>query len=167
MKFTVTPKEMLDALVRKHRENAMLVREVNGEAEERVVAYYDVYPDNVSLASAMIKLTPPIVMVAWNGSTPARQGESTIWAHQITTYFRPGGDVEEPELSLGRMTMALLDGKIGDTGQPLIYQAHDSWFENMPRRFVEILELFPIQRAQDPQGIDYFECPMVIGAYDI
>lgn len=157
MRAFVEPVDLQDAWVAKLRAIPELVMEMNGDPG-RINAYYDVYPDNVSLSAALYKLQAPGLVVAWAGMTPAQFGQVDRWSHQITLYWRTGGDVVHPQRSTGRVVVALLGGKVGDTGHPLIEQHPDSW---IPGFNLECPQIFPVQRQQDAEGLDIWETPIL------
>ena len=71
----VEPLDLQLALVRKLRSIAPLVAEMNGDPE-RIQPYVDIYPQNVSIGSALYKIAAPMVLAAWQESRPARSAAS-------------------------------------------------------------------------------------------
>lgn len=155
------PVDLQEALVRKLRAIPALVMEMNGQ-QDRIQPYFDVYPQNVNLAAALYQMDAPSLIVTWQGITPARFGATEQWSHQLTLWWRSGGDVDDPRRSMGRIVSAIFTGIVTGTGHPLIGQAPDSWVAGS---FFECPQLFPVQRQQNAEGIDIWECPILLQQY--
>lgn len=158
----ISPIALQQALVAKLRSIPAFVAEFN-EDPTRILSYKDVYPHNGSLAEALYHLAAPGCVVAWQGFGPTSFGQFTQYAHTLSVYLRSGEDVEDPEGSLGRMFMALVDGRVrradGSEGRQIMYEDSGSW---APGVHLETNELFNIQRQQDAEGRDFFEVQIII-----
>ena len=64
-----------------------LVAEMGGDPE-RIYAYHDQYPKNVSLVHAIHEMPAPSIMAVWQGTQPGTFGGVDVWKHQITLFLR-------------------------------------------------------------------------------
>ncbi len=149
----VNPAEILEALVTKLRDISDLVGEVDGD-EERIFAYYDRFPDRVSLDQAITLLEQPAVMVAWMGTDQGARGEITRFRHLFSLFLRAKAETGDPPDGYYRLYRLIVKGvPAGGDGQPLIYSTVHASCD-------PLLDIPPIQRRTDDAGVDYFEISM-------
>ncbi len=147
----VNPSEIVEALVAKLRDIPDLVTEVGGDAQ-RIYAYHDRYPDNVSLDAAKYQMTGPAVMVAWTGTRLGSRGDFTAWKHEFSISLRAKKETNNPPDGYYKLYRLITKGvPVNGDGQPLIYttvhESCDPLDDGIP----------PIQRQTDAAGVDYFE----------
>jgi len=83
------PEILLDAVVDKLRSIEGLADSMEGDLD-RIFAYKDAYPQEPSLARAVVALKPPAVMVAHIGSEFAPPGTpGSFWTHRFQMFLRP------------------------------------------------------------------------------
>ncbi len=139
--------EIVDGLVALLRDISDLVALLNGE-DDRIYAYHDAWPTNVSLAAAVTRMPAPAIMVAWDGAGPVSFGGGTAWAHRIKCYLRIG----EPTNGLPTyftLFRAIVKGVPNSTGEALEHsQVHASCWP---------MEVPEFSRQTDAEGVDYCE----------
>ena len=148
----IDPSEIITNLVAMLRDIPELVIEMGGDAE-RIYAYHDQYPKNVSLVHAIHAMPAPAIMAVWQGTHPGSFGGMDVWKHAITLFLRAqetvAGDPPTPYYLLFRL---LTKGVPTDTGQPMLNATvHSSCYP---------MDLPSIQRQTDAEGLDYFEVPL-------
>ena len=78
---------LVDNLVAMLRDIPGLVEEMGGDPE-RIYAYHDQYPKQVSLAHAIHQMPAPSIMAVWQGTAPGSFGGFDVWKHQVTLFLR-------------------------------------------------------------------------------
>jgi hypothetical protein len=128
-----------------------LVTEVGGDPE-RIYAYHDQYPHNVSLAHALHAMPAPSIMAVWQGTGPGSFGGFDVWKHQVTLFLRARQTVDG-DLPMPYYRMFRLITKGVPTGSDVPMQnvtVHPSCYP---------MDLPSIQRQTDAEALDYFEVP--------
>jgi len=145
----INPAEITNSLVSLLREIPELVAEVVGDPE-RIFAYHDLYPKRVSLELAKYQMPAPGVMVAWQGTVPGSFGGFEVWKHEFSIFLRAGEQFEDdPPTGYYRLFRLITKGVPTSNGQPLLNATvHPSCHP---------MEVPPIRRQTDQEGIDYFE----------
>src|SRR5690242_9504292 len=91
----IDPSEIVTSLVAMLRDVPDLIAEMGDDAE-RIYAYHDQYPKNVSLVHAIHAMPAPSIMAVWQGTQPGSFGGMDVWKHQVTLFLRAketfGGD---------------------------------------------------------------------------
>jgi hypothetical protein len=150
----VNPAEIIDSLVDLLRDIPELVQEMGGD-EQRIFAYHDRYPKNVSLEMAKYQMPAPSVMIAWQGVRLGSRGGFNAWKHDLSISLRAKEETSDPPDGYYRLYRLVTKGvpaTIGD-GQPMIYATVHPSCEPMD-------DIPPIQRQTDAMGVDYFEISM-------
>ncbi len=145
----INPSELVDNLVAALRDIPELVAELGGDVE-RIYAYHDSYPQNVSLAHAIHQMPAPSIMAAWQGTAPGSFGGMDVWKHQVTLFLRAGAT--EDVTPYYRLVRWITKGKPTTAGAEMLNATiHPSCYP---------MDLPSIQRQTDAEGLDYFEAPM-------
>lgn len=144
--------QLVDNLVSVLRDIPELVEEMGGDPE-RIFAYHDQYPKQVSLAHAIHTMPAPSIMVVWQGTGPGAFGGFDVWKHQVTLYLRARetaeGDAPAPYY---RMFRLITKGVPAASGVAMnLVTVHPSCYP---------MDLPSIQRQTDAEGVDYFEVPV-------
>ena len=139
--------EIVNNLVTMLRDVPDLVTAVGSDAN-RIFAYHDSYPKNVSLAHALHQMPSPSIMVAWQGTQPGAFGGVDVWRHQIALFLRA-----KEESTVGtayyKLFRLIVKGVPAATGIALENATvHSSCYA---------MDLPSIQRQTDAEGLDYFE----------
>jgi hypothetical protein len=147
----INPSEIAINLVDLLRSIPELVAEM-GDAE-RIFAYHDRYPQNISLSLAIYRMPAPSIMVAWQGSGIGSFGIAGAWKHRFSIYVRAGENLEDdPPTGYYRLARLILKGVPTGSPQPLLYtMVHPSCHAMEPGDFA---------RQTDAEGVDYFELPV-------
>jgi hypothetical protein len=148
----IDPSEIITNLVAMLREVPDLVAEMGGDFE-RIYAYHDQYPKNVSLVHAIHQMPAPSIMAVWQGTQPGSFGGVDVWKHQVTLFLRAketfGGD---PPTAYYRLFRLITKGVPAGSDVPMVnVTVHPSCYP---------MDLPLIQRQTDAEGLDYFEVPL-------
>ena len=149
----IDPSEIVTNLVAMLRDVPDLVAEMGGDAE-RIYAYHDQYPKNVSLVHAIHAMPAPSIMAVWQGTQPGSFGGMDVWKHQVTLFLRAretfGGDPPTAYYRLFRLiTKGVPDcGRRRRCSTPPSTPPATRW------------TCRSIQRQTDAEGLDYFEVPL-------
>jgi hypothetical protein len=146
----INPSEIVDALVELLRDIPDLVALMGGD-DERIYAYHDLYPKNVSIDAAKALALSPSVMVAWTGSNPGTYGPGEAWKHSISITLRAQCEDEfEAKAAYYSLFRQITKGEPSSLdGVPLAYATvHTS---------CNPMDTPTINRQVDAAGIDYFE----------
>ena len=141
--------EITNSLVRLLREIPELVAEVSGDPE-RIFAYHDRYPKNVSLELAKYQMPAPGIMVAWQGTVPGSFGGFEVWKHEFSIFLRAGEQFEDdPPTGYYRLFRLITKGVPTSGSLPISNTTvHPSCHP---------MEVADWSRQTDAEGIDYFE----------
>jgi hypothetical protein len=146
----IDPSEIVNNLVAALQDIPELVSELGGDPE-RIYAYHDSYPKNISLAHAIHSMPAPALMAAWQGTASGALGGMDVWKHQITLFLRA-----KPEDWVGssyyRLFRLITKGVPVSAGVPMENATvHPSCYAmDQPR----------IERQTDAEALDYFEVPL-------
>lgn len=148
----IDPSEIITNLVAMLRDIPDLVGDMDGDGD-RIYAYHDQYPKNVSLVHAMHAMPAPSVMAVWQGTQPGSFGGVDVWKHQVTLFLRAketfAGD---PPTAYYRLFRLITKGVPTAAGVEMINATvHTSCYP---------MDLPSIQRQTDSEGLDYFEVPL-------
>ena len=148
----IDPSEIVTNLVAMLRDVPDLVAEMGGDFE-RIYAYHDQYPKNVSLVHAIHQMPAPSIMAVWQGTQPGSFGGVDVWKHQVTLFLRAketfAGD---PPTAYYRLFRLITKGIPTSAGVEMINATvHTSCYP---------MDLPLIQRQTDAEGLDYFEVPL-------
>ncbi len=148
----VNAAEIVDALVTLLRDIPDLVEEVGGDAE-RIYAYHDIYPKNVSLDAARYQMLSPGVMVAYQATGPGAMGGFEAWQHELSITLRAGEESgDETPAGYYRLFRLIVKGVSTSLGLPMNYVTVHASCQPMDT---------PMMRRQtDANGVDYFEISM-------
>ncbi len=138
---------LVDNLVATLRDIPDLVAEMDGDPE-RIFAYHDSYPANISLTHAIHAAPAPSILVAWIGTSPGSFGGVDAWKHQVNLYLRAG----DTPTAYYRLFRLVTKGVPAASGQPMLNTTiHADCYP---------MDLPLIQRQTDAEGLDYFEVPI-------
>lgn len=142
---------LVDNLVALLREIPELLALVHNDID-RIYAYHDQYPKNVSLVHAVHAMPAPSLMVVWQGVSPGSMSSMDVWRHQVVIYIRSrDADLSESP-GYCQMFRAIVRGVPASSGLPLVNTTvHPSCYP---------MDLPSIQRQTDAEGLDYFEMPL-------
>jgi hypothetical protein len=148
----INASELVNNLVAMLRDIPELVAEMAGDSE-RIYAYHDSYPRNISLTHAIHQMPVPAIMVAWQGTSPGSFAGVDVWKHQVTLFIRaPQVDSEAPPPSYYLLFRLVTKGVPAAAGVPMInVTVHPNCYP---------MDLPLIQRQPDAEGLDYFEVPL-------
>jgi hypothetical protein len=143
---------LVDALVGLLRDIPELVAEMGGDPG-RIYAYHDQYPKRSSVANAIHTMPAPGIMAVWHGITPGSFGSVDVWKHQVTLYLRAPETFDgDPPTAYYRLFRLITKGVPVSAGVPMLnLTIHPSCYP---------MDLPPIQRQTDAEGLDYFEVPI-------
>jgi hypothetical protein len=144
--------ELVDNLVALLRDIPDLIAEMNGDPE-RIFAYHDQYPKRSSLAHATHQMPAPSSMAVWQGTYPGAFGGMDVWKHRVTLFLRARETFEgDPPTGYYRLYRLIKMGVPASVGQPMLnVTVHPSCYA---------MDLPPIERQTDAEGLDYFEVPI-------
>lgn len=146
----INPAEIVDALVDLLRDIPDLVEAV-GDDPERIFAYHDRYPKNVSLDKARYELPSPGIMVAYQGTAPGSFGGFEVWRHEISLTLRAAEEPDkgEPPAGYYQLFRLIVKGIPAGKGVPMNnLTVHPSCHP---------MDTPTMRRQTDAAGIDYFE----------
>jgi hypothetical protein len=148
----VNPAELVDNLVALLRDIPELVTEMNGDPE-RILAYHDQYPKRSSLAHAIHQMPAPSILAVWQGTYPGAFGGMDVWKHRVTLFLRARETFEgDPPTGYYRLYRLIKKGVPASVDQPMLnVTVHPSCYA---------MDLPPIERQTDAEGLDYFEVPI-------
>jgi hypothetical protein len=149
----INPAEIIDALVSLLRDIPELVDEVGGDPE-RIFAYHDRYPRNVSLEMARYEMPSPSVMVAYQGTGPGSFGTSEVWKHEISISLRAREEADEGAAPAGYYRLFRLITK----GVPA--SVNQSLNNATVHASCQPMDTPAMRRQTDAAGVDYFEIAM-------
>jgi len=143
---------LVDNLVTLLRDIPELVTEMDGDAE-RIYAYHDQYPKRASLARAIHEMPAPSIMAVWQGTHPGAFGGVDVWKHQVTLYLRARETFDgDPPTGYYQLFRLITKGVPATADAPMLnVTVHPSCYP---------MDLPPIQRQTDAEGLDYFEVPI-------
>ena len=148
----IDPSEIITNLVAMLRDIPDLVVEMDGDVE-RIYAYHDSYPKNVSLVHAMHAMPAPAIMAVWQGTQPGSFGGVDVWKHQVTLFLRARETVSgDPPTAYYRLFRLITKGIPAAAGVEMLNATVHSSCHPM--------DLPMIQRQTDAEGLDYFEMPL-------
>ena len=117
---------------------------------ERIYAYHDSYPKNVSLVHAMHAMPAPAIMAVWQGTEPGSFGGVDVWKHRVTLFLRARETVSgDPPTAYYRLFRRITKGIPTAAGVEMLNATVHSSCQPM--------DLPMIQRQTDAEGLDYFE----------
>jgi hypothetical protein len=145
----VNPAEIIDSLVELLRKITDLVAEVAND-DQRIFAYHDRYPNNVSLEMARYEMPSPSVMVAYQGTAPGGFGGIEAWRHEFSISLRakdePGYETPDAYYRLFRL---IVKGVPVGESQPM---------ENLTvHSSCNPMDTPTMRRQTDQAGVDFFE----------
>ncbi len=145
----IDPSELITNLVAMLRDVPDLVAEMNGDFE-RIYAYHDQYPKNVSLVHAIHQMPAPSVMAVWQGTQPGLFGGVDVWKHQVTLFLRARETLSgDPPSAYYRLFRLITKGIPAAQGIAMLnVTVHPSCYP---------MDLPMVQRQTDAEGLDYFE----------
>ena len=149
----IDPSEIVTNLVDALRDIEVLVKEM-GDDENRIYAYLDSYPQQVSLVHAIHQMPVPGILVAWQGSAPGSFGGMDVWKHRITLFLRATGTSDSDQSTAYYTLFRLITKGVpasGDGTAMYNHTVHESCYP---------MDLPQIQRQTDAEGLDYFEVPI-------
>ena len=148
----IDPSEIVTNLVVMLRDIQDLVSEMDGDGD-RIFAYHDQYPKNVSLVHAMHAMPAPSIMAVWQGTQPGSFGGVDVWKHQVTLFLRAKETfADDPPTAYYRLFRLITKGVPTAAGVEMINaMVHTSCYP---------MDLPSIQRQTDSEGLDYFEVPL-------
>jgi len=150
----INPAIIVNSLVDLLRHIPDLVAELGGD-EQRIYAYHDRYPKNISLEMAKYQMPAPGIMVVLQGTGVGKRGDFNAWKHDFSIFLRAaedtGEDLPKGYYEIYRLMMKGIPSN-GD-GQALEYAVVNSSCEPMD-------DVPPIRRQTDSAGIDFFEVQM-------
>ena len=148
----IDPSEIVTNLVVMLRDIQDLVSEMDGDGD-RIFAYHDQYPKNVSLVHAMHAMPAPSIMAVWQGTQPGSFGGVDVWKHQVTLFLRAQETfADDPPTAYYRLFRLITKGVPTAAGIEMINATvHTSCYP---------MDLPSIQRQTDSEGLDYFEVPL-------
>ena len=148
----IDPSEIITNLVAMLRDIPDLVVEMDGDGD-RIYAYHDQYPKNVSLVHAMHAMPAPAIMAVWQGTQPGSFGGVDVWKHQVTLFLRARETVSgDPPTAYYRLFRLITKGIPAAAGVEMLNATVHSSCHPM--------DLPMIQRQTDAEGLDYFELPL-------
>ena len=148
----IDPSEIITNLVAMLRDIPDLVVEMDGDGD-RIYAYHDQYPKNVSLVHAMHAMPAPAIMAVWQGTQPGSFGGVDVWKHQVTLFLRARETVSgDPPTAYYRLFRLITKGIPAAAGVEMLNATVHSSCHPM--------DLPMIQRQTDAEGLDYFEMPL-------
>ena len=124
-----------------------------GGDPERIYAYHDSVPEEVSLAHAIHQMPAPSIMAVWQGTAPGTFGGMDVWKHQVTLFLRARETFDgDPPTAYYRLFRLITKGVPTAAGVPMLNATvHPSCYP---------MDLPSIQRQTDAEGLDYFEVPI-------
>lgn len=148
----MNPADLVDNLVGLLRDVPDLLAEMNGDPE-RIVAYHDQYPKRSSLAHAIHQMPAPSILAVWQGTYPGAFGGMDVWKHRVTLFLRARETFEgDAPTGYYRLYQLIKKGVPTSVGQPMLnVTVHPSCYA---------MDLPPIERQTDAEGLDYFEVPI-------
>lgn len=148
----IDPSALIESLVTLLRDIPDLVAEMGGDPE-RIYAYHDQYPKRASLVNAIHTMPAPGIMAVWQGTAPGSFGSVDVWKQQVTLYLRAQETFDgNPPTAYYRLHRLILKGVPTSAGVPMLnLTIHPSCYP---------MDLPPIQRQTDAEGLDYFEVPI-------
>ncbi len=143
---------LVDNLVATLRDIPELVAEMDGDPN-RIYAYHDSYPKDVSLAHAIHQMPAPSIMAVWQGTGPGSFGGMDVWKHQVTLYLRARETFDgDPPTAYYRLFRLITKGVPASADVAMLNATvHPSCYP---------MDLPMIQRQTDAEGLDYFEVPI-------
>ena len=81
----IEPSQLVDRIVVLLQSIQDLAAAVGGP--QNIRAHYDAYPVQ-SLGDAVYEMTPPGILVVWDGTSPAGMGTREVWQHQFRLILR-------------------------------------------------------------------------------
>ncbi len=148
----IDPYDLVNNLVDALRDIPDLVAEMDGDPE-RIFAYHDAYPKNVSLTHAIHSMPHPGIMAVWQGTQPGSFSGVDVWKHQVTLFLRARaiGENEAPT-AYYRLFRLITKGVPACGDQPMLNTTvHPDCYP---------MDLPMIQRQTDAEALDYFEMPL-------
>ena len=144
--------EIVDNLVAMLRDIPALVDEMGGDPD-RIFAYHDQYPKNISLVHAIHSMPSPSIMAVWQGTAPGSFGGVDVWKHQITLFLRARETFDgETAGTYYRLFRLIVKGIPDSTGQEMLNATvHPA---------CNAMDLPQISRQTDAEALDYFEVPL-------
>jgi hypothetical protein len=148
----IDPSTLIESLVTLLRDIPDLVAEMGGDPD-RIYAYHDQYPKRASLVNAIHTMPAPGIMAVWQGTVPGTFGGVDVWKQQVTLYLRAQETFDgNPPTAYYRLHRLILKGVPMSAGVPMLnLTIHPSCYP---------MDLPPIQRQTDAEGLDYFEVPI-------
>lgn len=146
----LNPADIVNALVTALQGTPAVVTELNGDAT-LIYAYTDSPPQSSSLALNIYQMPAPGVMIAWNGTGPAKNDTLGLFSHEIAIYVRAQDSTAAP----GTPTFANIVSAIINA-QPTGYSERLINSELLPELLP--MEIPTVRRIHDEEGtIDLFE----------
>jgi hypothetical protein len=146
----INPAEIIDNLVTLLQDIPDLI-ELVGDDEDRIYAYHDRYPQNVSIDAAKAQMPSPGIMVSWAGTNPGSFSAAEVWKHNISITIRMAKEaVTDPPEAYYAIFRQLTKGQPESLDGVTMSNAtvHAS---------CNPMDTPSIMRQVDAAGIDYFE----------
>src|SRR5512142_175769 len=106
-------------LVAALRDIPELVVEMDNDAN-RIVAYHDSYPKNVSLAHAIHAMPAPSIMAVWMGTAPGTFRGFDVWKHSLTLYLRAPESADDQPTPYYKIFRLITKGVPASGDQPML-----------------------------------------------
>ena len=148
----INPAQLVDSVVTALQGIPDLVSAM-GSSAENIYAHHFLYGAENSLIDAVYKITPPGILVAYEGTLGGNFDAATIWKHKVACYIRAANATnQENPVSYEDIWSVIMNGPVN--GGPNI-----RCINVMPN--TEIMDTPSIEHQIDQDGIDFFVVHLV------
>lgn len=150
----IDPTTLTDAVVTTLQSIPDLVTAMNGD-QNRIYAYHYLYGSDHRFAEALYKITPPSILVVWEGTLGGNFDGQTIWKHKIGCYMRTSNVANaETPTSYEHLFYLIVNGPV--FGGPQNIRGID-----VIAGKVDIMDIPQAIHMVDEDGMDYFKVELV------
>lgn len=148
----IDPSTLTDGVVTALQSIPDLVTAMNGD-QTRIYAHHYLYGQEYRFAEALYKVTPPSILVVWEGTFGGNFDGQTIWKHHVALYLRTANVANaETPTSYEHLFWLIVNGPVFG-GPANIRQSHV-----IPE--VDIMDTPSATHMVDEDGMDYFKVEM-------
>ena len=156
----INPKTMLSEWVTALQALPRLVEALGGNANriqfysENAVVFGQPTQNNIRLA--ILSMPPGSILIAWQGSGPARLGNALVFAHDFSLYLRAP---EEADIGYEDLFNLIVNDVPGGSDLRMLHTPIDPNCEPMDF-YLPSARRNTIVISQDGATFEYFECPV-------
>lgn len=148
----INPSQLIDAVVATLQTNAPLVGSM-GDNAAAITAHHYLYGQDNRFAEMLAQMTPPAVLIAWEGTAGGNFNGQTIWKHHVCAYIRSANAANAGQFSYETIFWQMMNGFVNGSGLSM------RRVQILPT--VDLMETPNAIHMVDEDQMDFFKVEMV------